>query len=371
MPDAAYLDYNATAPLRPEARDAMQAGLARTGNPSSVHVYGREARRDLEAARDAVAMLVGAHPQEVVFTGSGTEANNLALRGPERRRVLVSAVEHDSVLAAHPAAERIPVDRQGRVEPTVLDAMLSESEAPTLVSIMLANNETGVVQPVAQAAEIAHEHGALVHCDAVQGPAKIAVDFVALDVDFLTLSAHKIGGPQGMGALVVRDGLDLEPLIRGGGQERRRRAGTENVIGAIGFGAAAMAVRASDEARRVGALRDRLEREATAAVPDSVIIGDDAERLPNTTCLAFPGQPSETQVMALDLAGVAVSAGSACSSGKVAASHVLGAMGVDKALANSAIRVSLGWASSERDVERFVEAWAAIAERAGQRAVVN
>ena len=367
MRDIAYLDYNATAPLRAEARTAMVEAMEEAGNPSSVHVYGRAARRRLEGARDAVAALVGAHPQEVVFTAGGTEANKLAVHGAGRARVLVSAVEHDSVLAADAAAERVPVDRDGRVDLATLDGWLSEGSEPALVSVMLANNETGVVQPVAEAAAIAHRHGALVHCDAVQGPAKIPVDFVGLDVDFLTLSAHKIGGPQGIGALVVRDGLHLEPLIGGGGQERRRRAGTENVVGAAGFGAAASAVHGSDEAARVTTLRDRLEREAEAMVPASVVIAAEADRLPNTSCIAMPGAPSETQVMALDLAGVAVSAGSACSSGKVTASHVLGAMGVDRELADSAIRVSLGWASRESDVDRFVDAWAAIAQRARAR----
>lgn len=363
MTRAVYLDYNATAPTRPQVAAAMAECLAETGNPSSVHAFGRAAKRRLEEAREAVAALVGAAAEAVTFTSGGTEANNLALRGSGRERVLVSAVEHGSVIAAAPAAELIPVDAEGRVRLEALEDMLAADGRPALVSIMLANNETGVVQPVAEAAAIAHRHGALVHCDAVQGPGRLEVDVAALDVDMLTLSAHKLGGPTGVGALVVPDpAIDLAPLIRGGGQERGRRSGTENLPGIVGFGAAARAVAADDRAR-LKALRNRLEAEALRRVPWARVVAAGAQRLPNTACLALPGVNSDIQVMALDLEGVAVSAGAACSSGKVAASHVLAAMDAPPEVAKCAIRVSLGWGSNEDDVERFVTAWAALAAR--------
>jgi cysteine desulfurase len=357
-----YLDYNATAPLRPAAAAAMARAQGLIGNPSSVHGFGRRARAAVETAREQVAALVAAKPSQVVFTSGGTEANNLALAGAGRSRILLSAVEHDSLLMAAPEAARFPVSADGVADLAALEQAVREGP-PALVALMLANNETGVVQPVAGAVEIARRAGALLHCDAVQAAGKIAVDFAALGADLLALSAHKLGGPKGVGALVVADTLQLQPLLRGGGQERGRRAGTENVAGIAGFGAAA------DEARRdlqrmseIAALRDRLEREAVARLPATRVIAA-APRLPNTSCVALPGAGAETLVMALDLAGVAVSAGSACSSGKVRASHVLRAMGLGDDIAGSAIRVSLGWASKAADIDRFLEAWSAVAAR--------
>jgi cysteine desulfurase len=353
---AAYLDYNATAPVKPAVIEAMAGALGVTGNPSSVHRAGRAARRALEHAREAVAALVGAAPDAVVFTSGGTEANNQAL-GSLRGPCLVSAVEHDSVLAAAPDAERLPVDALGRVDLERLADRLA-AVRPALVSVMLANNETGVVQPVAEVAELAHRHGALVHCDAVQAAGKLAIDLAALGVDLLTLSAHKLGGPQGAGALVLGDGIEPAALLRGGGQERRWRPGTENLPGIVGFGRAAeLALEDRDWRRRVGALRDRLEAEILAVAPAARVYGRGAERLVNTSCLSMPGVGNQTQLIAFDLAGIAVSTGSACSSGKVGPSHVLAAMGIDPAEAASAIRVSLGWASTALDVERFVAAW--------------
>lgn len=363
MKPPVYLDHNATTPVRPEAAEAVARALATGGNPSSVHAFGRAARRLLEEARESVAALVGAPAADVVFTGGGTEANNLALRGCGRPDVVVSAVEHDSVFGAAPSAAVAPVDADGVVDIDRLEAMLAGAGERAVVSVMLANNETGVVQPVARVAETARRHGALVHCDAVQAAGRIALDIKALGVDMLTLSAHKIGGPQGIGALVVGDGVRLEPLLRGGGQERRRRAGTENLPGAAGFGTAARAARAGLQACRVlGDWRDRLEAALKSVEPDLKIFGEGAPRLPNTSCLAAPGMPSETQVMALDLAGIAVSAGAACSSGRVGASRVLVAMGGGD-LANAAIRISFGWTSRETDVERFVAAWTALHAR--------
>lgn len=360
-----YLDHNASAPLKPAVKAAMLQAMEIVGNPSSVHAHGRAARRAVEEARAAVAALVGAKPAQILFTGSGTEANNLALRGFPGRRILVSAIEHDSVLAAVPDALRIPVTRDGAADLGALDRLLADGTGPALVSLMLANNETGVIQPVAEAARLAHARGALLHCDAVQAAGRLPVELGALGADLLTLSAHKLGGPSGVGALLVAEGLEPAALIRGGGQERRRRAGTENLLGIVGFGAAARAAR--DELPLAGdlaALRDRLEREALAAAPQARVMGSALARVANTSCLVLPGLSGETQVMALDLAGVAVSAGSACSSGKVKPSHVLSAMGEDASTASSAIRVSLGWDSDAAAVDRFLDAWTAMARRA-------
>ena len=367
MTPAVYLDYNATTPVRPEAAAAVVDALGLTGNASSVHRFGRLARRKLEDAREAVAALVGAPAERVVFTSGGTEANNLALTGAGRARRLVSAGEHDSVLNAAPGAERIPLRRDGVVDLDALEARLGDDARPALVSVMLANNETGVIQPVARAAETAHGRGALVHCDAVQGAGKIPVDMAALGVDLLSLSAHKLGGPQGVGALIVAEGIELAPLLLGGGQERRHRAGTENLPGIAGFGAAAeCALAGLERMAGLAELRDRLERRLRARAPEIEIYGGGAPRLPNTSCFGTPGLAAEIQVMALDLAGIAVSAGAACSSGKVAPSHVLGAMGASEAEAGSAIRVSLGWDSGAADIERFLEAWSALYSRSAR-----
>lgn len=359
-----YLDWNATAPLRPEAAAAVADALALGGNPSSVHGRGRAARQLVEKGREAVAMLVGASTDGVVFTSGGTEANHLALLGAGRERVLVSAVEHSSVLAAMSDAERIPVDRDGRVDRAALAVLLAADDRPALVSVMLANNETGVLQPIAEIAEIAHANGALFHCDAVQGAGKIKLSLAEIGADFLTLSAHKVGGPTGVGALVLAAGAEIVPLLRGGGQERNRRAGTENLGGIAGFAAATSACDPA-EYERVRALRDQLE---TALPPDAVVIADGAARLPNTAAIAMPGMPAETQVIALDLDGVMVSAGAACSSGKVAPSHVLAAMGIAPEIADATIRVSLGWSTTEADIAHFLDSWTALYRRTRRRA---
>ncbi len=360
-----YLDYNATAPLKPAVIDAMTAALAECGNASSVHRFGRLARRAVDAARDEVAALVGAEPRQVVFTSGGTEANNLAIAAAGAgRRILVSAVEHDSVREAAPGAEIIPVDARGEVDLAALQAMLERDMRPALVCVMLANNETGATQPLALITHLAHAHGALVHCDAVQAAGKMAIDVTRLEIDTLALSAHKLGGPQGTGALVVRDSVGLHPLLRGGGQERGWRAGTENAPAIRGFGVAARLAREELSALlALGALRDDMEQRLLRLVPDAVIMAPGAGRLPNTSCVAVPGIPAETQVMALDLAGIAVSAGAACSSGKVRPSRVLRAMGVSEDLAASAIRVSLGWRSAPDDIEHFVDAWTTMVAR--------
>jgi cysteine desulfurase len=363
MTERAYLDWNATAPLRPAARDAIAAALELVGNPSSVHGEGRAARALIEAARGDVAALVGADARNVVFTSGGTEANALALSPTLGQRLLVSAIEHPSVLAggrfAPDAIARIAVDADGIVDLAALEAELDKGPR-ALVSIMAANNETGVVQPVAAAAAIVHRHGGLLHVDAVQAAGRMPIDINALGADLLTLSAHKIGGAKGVGALIVRDDtIHVDPLIRGGGQERGSRAGTENVAAIAAFGAASADVRdkLTDEAAQMAAQRAKLEAGILAATPDAVIFGSAVERLPNTTLVAVPGAKAETLVIAFDLDGVAVSSGAACSSGKVAPSHVLAAMGVEGALARSAIRVSLGPTTAEAEIERFLTVW--------------
>jgi cysteine desulfurase len=376
MAERSYFDWNATTPLRPEAAAALREALAVAGNPSSVHAEGRAARSVVERARAAVAELVGARPAEVFFTASGTEANMLALTpaletATEKRprdRLFISAIEHSSVRTGGrfpaDAVEDIAVDSAGRVDLAALRLALTKAERP-LVSIMLANNETGVLQPVAEASAIVREAGGLLHVDAVQAPGRIAVDLAGLGADLMTLSGHKIGGSKGVGALVRRsDDVHItDPLVRGGGQERGLRAGTENVPGIAAFGAAAKAARSAlaAEAAHMVSRRDQLEAGLLEITPEAVIFGAGAQRLPNTTLFALEGAKAETAVIAFDLEGIAVSSGAACSSGKVQPSHVLGAMGVSPTLLRGAVRVSLGWGTSEIDVERFLNAWRKLA----------
>lgn len=356
-----YLDHNATTPLRPEARAAMLAAMDRTGNASSVHGEGRSARQLLDEAREQVARALGVIAPMVVFTSGGSESNNLALKGTSAGRVLVSAIEHPSVIEAARASgrpvEMIPVTADGLVDLAALDAMLAGPQA--LVSVMLANNETGVIQPVRDVVALAQARGALVHVDAVQAMSKVPVNFGLLGADMMTVSAHKLGGPVGIGALILRDGLPVEPLIHGGGQELRRRAGTENLVAIAGFAAVA-----GEKLNHVNPLRDRLE----ASLEGAVVFGAAASRLPNTTCFAMPGMNAETLLMAFDLEGIAVSSGSACSSGKVAKSHVLAAMGVAPDLAQAAIRVSLGWNTTAEHIDHFIAAWRKILARRKARA---
>jgi cysteine desulfurase len=376
MAERSYFDWNATTPLRPEAIAAFADALTIMGNPSSVHAEGRAARRLVERAREQVAHLVGAKPADVTFTSSGTEANMLALTpaietAKEKRprdKLLMSAIEHSSVRAGgrfpRAAIDDIPVDSDGRIDLAAFADTVSKAARP-LVSLMLANNETGVVQPVAEAAAIVQAAGGLLHVDAVQAAGRIACDIHALGADLLTLSAHKIGGPKGVGALVRgRDDVHFaEPLIRGGGQERGARAGTENVAGIAAFGAAAEAAQRqlAAEGAQMRALRDHLEAGLSAISPQVVIFGNTVERLTNTTLFAFEGAKAETAVIAFDLDGVAVSSGAACSSGKVQPSHVLAAMGVSPSLLRGAVRVSLGWTTTKADVERFLSAWRKLA----------
>ena len=360
-----YLDYNATAPVKPAVVDAVAETMLLAGNPSSVHGFGRDVRKRIEDARERIAALLGCAPPELVFTAGGTEANNTALRGAGRRALIVSAIEHPAILrTAEACAETLvvlPVDGEGVLDLGALDAALAAHGSCALVSVMLANNETGAIQPVAEIAARAHAAGALVHCDAVQAPGRVPLSFAALGVDMMSIAAHKFAGPKGIGALVVRSGLDIAPLVTGGGQERGLRGGTENAAGIAGFGAAA-ALAADDLARagEIAAMRDGMEARLRETEPEIVVFSAGAPRLPNTSCLTMPGVQSETQVMGLDLAGVAVSAGSACSSGRVEASHVLRALGASDALGGCAIRVSMGWATTEDEIERFLGAWRAL-----------
>lgn len=370
MVERIYFDWNATAPLRPEARAAVAHALDVGGNPSSVHAEGRAARHLVEQARTQVAALVGAQARDVIFTSGATEANMLALTpalefAGEKRprdRLFVSMVEHASVRCggrfAAEKVEEIAVSTDGIVDLALMKRALNKAERP-LVSVMLANNETGVIQPIAEIAECVHGANGLLHVDAVQGPGRIDCDMTRLGADLLSLSAHKIGGPQGAGVLVRRGDLHIaDPLIKGGGQERSQRGGTENVAAIAGFGAAA-AIRNlwGADAVRMAALRDQLEAGLKAATPDLIIFGARVPRLPNTTLFSVPGLKAETAVVAFDLNGVAVSSGSACSSGKVEASHVLAAMGVAPAFARGAVRVSLGPTTTESEVEQFVGTW--------------
>jgi cysteine desulfurase len=377
MAERIYLDWNATALLRPQALAATAEALGACGNPSSVHGEGRAVRRRIEEARESVAALVGAEPRNVVFTSGGTEANVMALSpflgigqaSAPRDCLAISAIEHPSVLAGGrfppDAIETVPVTADGKLDLAALERRLADlarrDRKRPLVSVMLANNETGVVQPVAQAAALAHAAGGLMHVDAVQAAGRIACNINDLGADLVSLSGHKIGAPKGVGAVIKREQAlhFTDPLIKGGGQERGARAGTENVAGIVGFGAAAAAARLglAAESARMADLRDRLEAGLKAGMPGAVVFGADAERLPNTTLFAVPGIKAETAVIALDLDGIAVSSGAACSSGKVAPSHVLAAMGVAPAVAQGAIRVSLGPITTDSEVDRFLDAW--------------
>lgn len=336
----------------------MAEAMAQRGNPSSLHMAGRRARELVERARRRLADRLKVAPDRVIFTSGGTEANHLALSGTGGH-CLVSAVEHASVMEAVSAATHIPVDDDGRIDLAVMRDLLVRHR-PRMTSVMLANNETGVIQPIVEAARLAHAHGSLFHCDAIQAFGKLPFSLADLDVDLLSVSAHKIGGPPGIGALILREGYEPQPLQRGGGQERQRRAGTENLPGIVGFGTA---LELATDWVGVMELRAHLEAQVCAAPFDAQIIGVAADRLPSVTSIVTPGLAAETQLMALDLAGVAVSSGSACSSGKIGASHVLAAMGLAPGLARCAIRVSLGWSSTAEHVARFVQAWTELAGR--------
>jgi len=364
-----YLDHNATTPPKPAVREVMQQILAFPGNAASIHKAGREARRRIEDARHLIASLVNAGPEAViVFTSSATEANNLVLKGSGCERILVSAIEHLSVLKARGDAEIIPVLPSGIVDVAALDRMLENNDRATLVSVMTVNNETGVIQPLDKVMEIAKRRGALVHTDAVQAAGRLPLDLQKTGVDYLTLSAHKIGGPQGAGCLVLSNCVSVTPLIEGGDQEKNMRAGTENVAAIAGFGvAAALAAQDMDACRKLGAMRDRMEMELKKIAPAIRFFGQDVPRVANTTMFALEGSPSETQMIALDMSGICVSNGAACSSGAVRVSHVLKAMGVGAAEAGTSLRISLGWNSTEQEADYFIQKWTEIYKRISNR----
>jgi cysteine desulfurase len=380
-----YLDYNATSPLRPVAREAMLSALQQPANASSVHNEGRAARATVEGARERVAALVGADPKAVTFTSGATEAIALVLspeldvtgRAARLDVMLISGVEHPAVRAGgrFPAdrIEILAVDGEGVVDLTALDEALARHRAAgrrALVSVMAANNETGVVQPIREIARRAHASDAILHSDAVQIVGRLPFDLVASGADLISISSHKLGGPHGAGALIARsEDLRVPPLLRGGGQERGRRAGTENVAALAGFAAAAEEARMSvgPESGRLGRLRAAAEAGIRTIAPEAVVLSSRAERLPNTLCFAVPGVAAETAIIAFDLDGVALSAGSACSSGKVGPSDTLKAMGVAPEIARGAMRLSIGWDTDESDISRFLEVWKRVYLKLGQR----
>ena len=365
-----YLDHNATTPVEPEVADAISAALREQfGNPSSVHAFGQQAKAALDEARDRVASSLGASASDIVFTGGGTEGDNLALRGlsgmptlASRRHIVVSAIEHEAVRNTAQVLARqgwrvteVPVGSLGVVAPDDLRRAMQTDTA--IVAVMHANNEIGTIQPVAELARIAHEAGALFHTDAVQSAGKIPVDVAALGVDMLAISAHKFGGPKGVGAIWIRSGLSLSPILTGGRQERGRRAGTENVPALVGLGVAARLAseRLASAGSRITALRDRLEHGILERVPGTTVNGDRERRVPNTTNISFEAVEGESLVIALDLEGIAVSTGSACSSGTLEPSHVLRALGLPAARVQSAIRFSLGPPTTESDIDRVLD----------------
>jgi cysteine desulfurase len=373
-----YFDHNATSPIAPEAVAAMARALAEEfGNASSVHHFGQRAKAAMDDARTSVAALIGAEPAEVVFTSGGTEADNLALRGAAealeptgRRHLIASAIEHEAVLNTLKALSKrgwtvalLPVDASGLVAPEALEAAITDRTA--VVSVMHANNEIGTVQPIETLARIAHAHGALMHTDAVQSTGKIPVNVRELDVDLLSVSAHKLNGPKGAGALWIKRGTRMVATMTGGKHERNRRAGTENVPALVGFGVAAALARRklADDAVRVGALRDRLERGILESVPGTAVNGTRGPRVPNTTNISFDGVEAESLLIALDLEGFAVSTGSACSSGTLEPSHVLRAMGLPSHRTQNSIRFSLGAGNDDEQVDLLVAKLPQIVEK--------
>lgn len=354
-----YLDYNASALIRPAVADLMRDLMAVPGNASSIHSFGREARRHIEKAREQVATLADTHANYVTFTSGATEANNAVLKHFTGHRILISAIEHSSVLEAAPQAEKIPVTAEGVVDLETFEKLLA-GEPPALISVMLVNNETGVIQPVEEIVQLARRQhpGVYIHTDAVQAAGKIPLALAPLGVDYLSLSAHKLGGPHGVGALLCAPGAEPVPFLHGGGQEKRQRAGTENIAGIAGFGlAASMALAGLSEFQALAGWRDQLEETLQSAAPELVIFGRHAPRVANTTNIGLPGIPANTQLMNLDIEGIAVSSGSACSSGSVKPSHVLQAMGAPDDLSSHALRVSLGWGTQEDEVKRLAQVW--------------
>lgn len=367
MTEPVYLDYNATAPIRPQALEACRAAMVRPHNASSVHSYGREARKIIEDARIQVAALCGVPAGQIIFNSGATEGNNTVLKFFSGERVLVSAIEHPSVLEAAPQAEKIAVTKDGVIDLGALETFLKNKPKAALVSIMLVNNETGAIQPVAEAARMAKNYGALVHCDAVQAAGRIPINMNELGIDFLTLSAHKIGGPQGVGALIMGICGITPRWLDGGGQEKKARAGTENVAGIAGFGEAAQCAANGladpSSMHQIQEWRDKLENALLETSANIVIHSRNTPRVANTSLFSLPGVSSETLLMAFDLEGIALSNGSACASGSVRPSPVLKAMNVPDDIAAGTLRVSMGWNTKESDIDRFLEIWSKISQR--------
>lgn len=362
------MDYNATAPIKASVIEAVAKAMKTAGNPSSVHTAGRAARQIVETARQNIAALVGSRTRDVTFCSGGTEASNAVIRGCGAASIIIAKTEHDCGLAAAKLAgipvHYVDVGKDGLLDMTSLQAALDDAPKPALVSVMLVNNETGVIQPIAEISVLAHEYGALVHTDAVQAAGKLLFDFKELGADYLTLSAHKIGGPQGVGAIITTPTAPLKPLIAGGGQELGRRSGTENVAGIAGFGVAAIeALTEVSKYNKLALLRDRFELAVSRHANSAVIAASDAPRVGSTSCVIMPNVRGETQVMHFDLNGISVSSGSACSSGKVKVSHVLSAMGYSDEEAACSLRVSLGLDTSEADIDRLIKAWTQLYDR--------
>ncbi|MAQ71140.1 MAG: cysteine desulfurase [Alphaproteobacteria bacterium] len=359
-----YLDYNATCPIRPEVIEIVRETMTNHGNASSIHADGRQARKIVEDARAAVAGMVGASAKQVIFTSGASESNNTILRGFEDYRILISAIEHPSVYFCGRNVEIIPVNSNGLINLEKLEDLLQKSDQPTLVSVMMANNETGVIQPVKEITKLAKGYNATVHTDAVQAAGRFEVDFKDLDVDFMSLSAHKMGGPQGVGALIMRQGLNPPKFMYGGGQERRQRAGTENVSGIAGFGVAAdLAVKEIEDFKALKTLREKMESHMRSSSNRVTIYGIDAPRVSNTIACTVKDMDSAVFMMNLDLEGVSISTGAACSSGQVKPSRVLMAMGVPEELAKTGLRISMGWDTKEAEIDRFLEIWTKLIQR--------
>lgn len=362
-----YMDYNATAPLLPQVREVMEEYASVPLNPSSVHHYGRMAKKLLEDSRKTIADYLSVWADEITFTASATEANNTALQGFPNRILAVSATEHPSILAVTKQRDDsivLPVDANGLLKMDALQAALETHPNKLLVSVMLANNETGVIQPITEIAKLVHEHGGLLHCDAVQALGKMPIDFNLLGVDMLTLSAHKAGGAVGVGALVVRSGLMPQARLIGGGQEKRRRAGTENIAAIAGM---ARLLQILPDLSHLREWQNTIEKELLNVSRGTIILGQNAPRLPHVSCVIMPNVSNETQLISFDLAGICVSAGSACSSGRIEPSHVLQAMGLSNEQANCALRISMGWGTTETEVQKLIMTWKEINSKLGQK----
>lgn len=359
-----YLDYNATCPLRPGVKEAILESLEIPGNASSIHIYGRDARKSVENARKQVADLIGGNAEKVTFNSGATEGNNTIMNAYASQGVLVSAIEHPCIIELGHSTEMIHVTRDGEIDLEHFEEMISKSPPPMMVSVMMVNNETGVIQPLKEIIDVCHVRGIKVHTDATQAAGRTDVNLFLLNADYMTISSHKIGGPQGVGALITTNDTVPPVMVRGGGQEKNHRAGTENVAGIVGFGAAAEHAKKNlSKYQKLEEHQEYLESELKKLNKNIVIFGENADRVCNTTCFSIPGANAETMLIAFDLEGIALSSGSACSSGKVSQSHVLKAMGASEAELKGALRISYGWATTRKDIDKFLNAAETIIKR--------